>query len=557
MQKSLHEVEAELQSLLDEVGVEAFPMTKALYLKDVQITDAEGNPINAEEVDLEISLTEAESEAVEEMTDEKAAYDDEESEKAEEEEEAEKAEEEEEEAETKALDDEEEGDSEKPRRRLRVGLGVKPGNRVGQAADLRNPRDGTLTPRTGRGGGKSIAAEAKEAVTKALSNNVNNKGFDMRIDTKREGMVRWGSLKHINRVSNCADPELEAYRFGRWAAACMGHKKSQDYCKSNGLVTKAHLETVNSQGGFLVPEEFSNTLISLREEYGVFRRNAKIEPMTSDTKRVPKRSATLSASFVGEASAGTDTTQSFQSVQLVAKKLMVLTTISNELNEDSLINLGDSVAGEIAYAFSLKEDQCGFMGSGISTHGGIVGIAHSINNVASNAGITTLDSSDRYPSNIAIGDFHNMMSTLPNYADSPNCKFYMHKSVWNAACEAIIYNVGGTSAREASEGVRGLSFLGYPVELTQVMPDNTNSGSNAADGQATDQAFRFPILFGDLSMACSFGDRRDNTIAFSDSALNAFEQDEIVVRGTERFDIQCHTPGTSAEAGPMVGMKLD
>ena len=57
--------------------------------------------------------------------------------------------------------------------------------------------------------------------------------------------------------------------------------------------------------------------------------------------------------------------------------------------------------------------------------------------------------------------------------------------------------------------------------------------------------------------ACrAFADRRDNTIAFSDSALNAFEQDEIVVRGTERFDINFHAPGTSSEAGPMVALKL-
>jgi HK97 family phage major capsid protein len=546
MQKSLSEITEDLQGLLDEVGVEAFPRTKALYLKDVQITDAEGNPIDASDVDLEIALTAEETEAVEEVADEKAAYEDDEEEKADEDEEEDK-----EDAETKAAEDEENGENRKPRQRLRIGVGVKPGNRVGQAEDLRNPRSGQLDP-------KSMDAEITKAVSKALKTNVKNKGFDMRIDNERQGMVRWGSLKHINRVSNCADPELEAYKFGRWAAACMGHKKSQDYCKNHGIRTKAHLETVNSQGGFLVPDEFSNTLISLREEYGVFRRNAKIEPMTSDTKRVPKRSATLSASFVGEATAGTESTQTFQSVQLVAKKLMVLTTVSNELNEDSLINLGDSVAGECAYAFALKEDECGFMGDGSSTYGGIVGAVSALNNVSSNAGVNTLGGSDDLPSEVVIADFQDMMGKLPNYADSPNCKFYMHKSIYSAVCERIIYSVGGTSAREVSEGNRGTTFLGYPVEFVQVMPDNTGgSSSTGLDGDQSDERYRFACLFGDLSMAASFGDRRDNTIAFSDSALNAFEQDEIVVRGTERFDIQVHTPGTSAEAGPLVGMKLD
>jgi len=565
MQKSLTEVEADLQGLLDEVGVDSFPMTKALYLKDVQIVDAEGKPVSADDVDLEIELKAEEEEAEEkmEMEDEdekvygKPGPHDEDERKAVEEEE-EKADEDDE-RETKALEDEDNGEM-KPRQRLRIGVGVKPGARAGQPTSLRNPRTGDLLAQDGsrRGtGGKSIGEAAMEVVAKTLNNNkINSKGFDMRIDNEREGLKRWGSLKHISRVASCADQELEAYRIGRWAAACMGHKKSQDYCANHGIVTKAHLETVNSQGGFLVPEEFSNTLISLREEYGVFRRNAKIEPMTSDTKRIPKRSATLSASFVGEATAGAESTMTFQSVQLVAKKLMVLTSISNELNEDALLNLGDSVAGEIAYAQALKEDECGFMGTGTSEFGGIVGIINAMNNVSSNAGVTVLGTDDRRPSNIAIGDFHNMMGTLPPYADTPRAKFYMHKSIWNGVCESLIYAVGGTSAREIQQGSQGTTFLGYPVEFTQVMPDIT-TGSTGADGQATDQTFRFPIIFGDLSLGCAFGDRRENTIAFSDSALNAFEQDEIVVRGTERFDIQCHSPGTSAEAGPVVGMKLD
>ena len=47
---------------------------------------------------------------------------------------------------------------------------------------------------------------------------------------------------------------------------------------------------------------------------------------------------------------------------MTAKKLMVLTKYSNELNEDAVLNIGDDLAGEIAYAFALKEDQCGFTG---------------------------------------------------------------------------------------------------------------------------------------------------------------------------------------------------
>jgi hypothetical protein len=47
------------------------------------------------------------------------------------------------------------------------------------------------------------------------------------------------------------------------------------------------------------------------------------------------------------------------------------------------------------------------------------------------------------------------------------------------------------------------------------------------------------------------GDRRQTTIHMSEHALNAFEQDEIVIRGTERFDIVVHDVGDpTAAAGP-------
>ena len=524
MKKSINEVGKELQAILDEVGISGFPRAKALYLKDMEVLDEDGNPVDPEELEIEIARKET------------GDYVDPEEE------------EEEEELETKAEEDEEEELDDVPPKKPSARAPGKGGTR--KPSGERNQRTGRVD--IGRGGGKNLDRVVAKAVSGALGKNkVRLKGHDMRIDNEREGLKRWGSLKHISRIQT-ADPELEAYKFGRWAAACMGHKKSIDWCANRGIVTKAHVENVNSAGGFLVPEEFSDTLISLREEYGVFRRNAQLEPMASDTKRIPKRSATLTANFVGEATAGTESTQTFQQVNLVAKKLMVLTSISNELSEDSLVNLGDSVSGEIAYSFARREDECGFIGDGTSTYGGIVGAIHALNDVSSNAGVTTADSAANIDTlgELALSDILDVMALLPNYADSPNCKWYMHKSIYAGTVQAMIYEAGGTSARERAEGVQGSSFLGYPVEYVQVMPS-----SSTADGDSA-TPLNYPILFGDLRMAAAMGDRRQNTISFSDSALNAFEQDEIVVRGTERFDINFHSPGTSSDAGPLVALKL-
>lgn len=350
----------------------------------------------------------------------------------------------------------------------------------------------------------------------------------------------WGSLKNF-KSDDRGDAVDKALRFGHWLLASRGNRKSLAFCDRHGIEVKAHTEGVNSAGGFLVPDEFETELISLREQYGVFRREARVRPMSSDTLRVPRRSATLTASFVGEATAGTESTQTFESVLLVAKKAMVLTTVSNELNEDAFVNLADDVAGEIAYAFAKKEDECGFTGTGTSTYGGIRGVVDIIEN-----GTTAVQYYDAALSSsfadLSLDNIGAFMGLLPAYADTPNAKFYMHKAVWHGAFEAALTSAGGTSAREIKEGYAGQPTLfGYPVVFTQVM-----RSSYTAD--------KIVALFGDLTLAASFGDRRQTTIQISDSALNAFEQDELAIRGTERFDINVHDAGDSSTTGPIVGL---
>ena len=52
------------------------------------------------------------------------------------------------------------------------------------------------------------------------------------------------------------------------------------------------------------------------------------------------------------------------------------------------------------------------------------------------------------------------------------------------------------------------------------------------------------------------GDRRMVTVKYSDSALNAFEQDEVAVRGTERVDIISPNTGTASARGAMIQLTL-
>lgn len=318
---------------------------------------------------------------------------------------------------------------------------------------------------------------------------------------------------------------------------------------------KAAAENVNFDSGYLVPEEIGSDIVDLREQYGVFRQYAKIVPMTSDTRTDPRRKDGVAVSFVGEGSAGTQADKTWNQVRLTAKKLMALTKYSTEISEDAMINIGDDLAEEFAYAFALKEDQCGFNGDATSTYGGIRGVTTRLKGVSATianiAGLTVATGTgygSSYGATV-LGDFNKVVGTLPEYAEQrdPRCAWFVSKFYWGSVMQKLATAAGGNKVSDIVNGARMKEFLGYPVVISQVMPK-------------TPAVNQVVALLGSMRLSTNFGTRREIGISVSNSALNAFEQDQLVMRGTERFDINVHdvgddtsTAGDSAQAGPVAG----
>jgi HK97 family phage major capsid protein len=390
----------------------------------------------------------------------------------------------------------------------------------------------------------SMTEVQKEEVTKSIRREVS-----ARLDAMPRGLSVVGNVDekpweklatYSTKVKSFSSKEM-AWKFGTWCLATMGHKKSQDNCKNHGIQIKAHTEGVNSQGGFLVPDEMAAELVTLREQYGVFRRNAKIYRMASDTLRIPRKNTGLTAYWVGEAIAGTESTMGFDSVQLVAHKLTALTTVSNELLEDSVIDLASDVANEIAYQFAFKEDDAGFNGDGTSSYGGIVGLA----NALTDATYQISDSGQSTYGAITAANVGTAIGLLPAWAGQrSNIKIFCNKSTYHAVFERLALGAGGATAAEVASGLQTPRFFGYPVEFSQAIAYTPSTGGSVV------------AYIGDLAQSCYLGDRRATSIAFSDSALNAFEQDERVVRGTERVDIVCANVGSASATGGIIKFTL-
>lgn len=367
---------------------------------------------------------------------------------------------------------------------------------------------------------------------------------------------RGGSLKNFKGERNGLSADERAYRFGMFALARMASDIPNHYGHFANAIQFAQDQWAISTtsggdgGGSLVPDEFGTDLIDLREEYGVARRIFKRRPMSSDTRTDPRRTGGLTAYFTGEGAAATESTKEWDVVRLTAKKLTVISRYTNELSMDSVISIGDDLAGEISYAFANKEDECGFNGDGTSTYGGINGVRAALKSAAGtpttdSAGGVIVGAGNLY-GELTLANFHSVLGVLPMYARTPNTVWVCSATFFHTVMEKLMLASGGVPAAEIREGSPVYRFLGYPVVISQVMP-TTEANSQVC------------ALLGDFTLGASFGDRMMDSIAFSDSASvggqSLWERNEIGIRGTERFDINVHDVGSSSAAGPIVGLQ--
>jgi HK97 family phage major capsid protein len=97
---------------------------------------------------------------------------------------------------------------------------------------------------------------------------------------------------------------------------------------------------------------------------------------------------------------------------------------------------------------------------------------------------------------------------------------------------------GGNTSQNLADG--GLpKYLGYPVVEV-----------NALNGTLTAQVSTNLLCLGDLRMATVFGDRRKMTLSTTDQRY--WDEDQMAIKATERFDFNCHSTGNATEAGAVV-----
>ena len=230
----------------------------------------------------------------------------------------------------------------------------------------------------------------------------------------------------------------------------------------------------------------------------------------------------------------------YGNVQLIARKLACSCRLSTEVMEDALVNLADQVTTEFSTSLALKIDQCGWLGDGTQTYGGIYGIVPKIDNGSYTASVVTAATGGTTFGSLTLNDFLNVMGKVPLYARQ-GAEWYVSPAGFAASMARLKYAAGGNAVQQIG-GDAGLEFLGYKVNLVHVMNTTLTSDPSAVK-----------VIFGNMKLSSILAKRRDFSVKLYDQVYAT--TDQLLLQGTMRFDINHHSLGSTSEVGPVVALK--
>ncbi|MCR4719762.1 MAG: phage major capsid protein [Firmicutes bacterium] len=226
----------------------------------------------------------------------------------------------------------------------------------------------------------------------------------------------------------------------------------------------------DSEGGYLVPDEFERTLVQGLEDANIIRQLAKVINTDSGERKIPVVASHGSAAWIAEESALTESDDVFGQVTLGAHKLGTLIKVSNELLSDSVFDLESYMASEFARRIGNAEEDAFINGNGTNKPTGII--------TSASAGVTTAAASAITLDEI-IDLYHSLKTPYRK-----NASFIMNDATIKVIRKMKDENgqyLWQPSVRDGEPD----TLLGRPIYASSYMP--TIAASNV------------PIIFGDYS----------------------------------------------------------
>lgn len=154
----------------------------------------------------------------------------------------------------------------------------------------------------------------------------------------------------------------------------------------------------DSEGGYLVPDEYENTLIEKLHDENIIRQYATVIKSSNSDKKIPVVAGYGEATWTDEEAAYTESDDSFGVITLGANKLTSIIKVSEELLNDSVFDLEQYISKEFVRRMAAVEENAFINGTGTGRPTGILQTAETGKTTAAAAAITADEVIDLYHS---------------------------------------------------------------------------------------------------------------------------------------------------------------
>ena len=367
---------------------------------------------------------------------------------------------------------------------------------------------------------KSVEFDIKEAVKEAIK-EVKSTIVPKVFQPVKEKKIHVSAVDRFSTKLKVHKTYDEAYASGMfYRAALCGSKKANDwYLENKGIDIQkqnVQVEGTDTLGGYTVPTETSAALIDYSVDYGTFLKHARIENMLHSVKTIPRLDGTPDVAWIGENVTIPQTEITFDQITLTTNKLVARILSSNELFQDSVIAIGETISQQLSKATNNEIDRVGFNGDTDAgdPFTGIVTACEADGRLRNISGGT---------SNVTLTDINYVMGDLPQQYDNSNTKWFGHKKLYHEIFARLLAAAGGNTILTL-EGSLSQNVLGYKYEYVDVMEPGGNNPSATT-----------PIaLFGDFNQCCIYGNKGSLTIQSNDRNETSWNNDGISIRSILR-----------------------
>lgn len=258
---------------------------------------------------------------------------------------------------------------------------------------------------------------------------------------------------------------------------------------------KALAEGTDSAGGYLVPDEFRADIVDWAQDKPVIRRFATVWPMKEKVLELPALAADVAVYWGSENTSISTTSADFGNVTLTAYKLNAIIYLSQELFDDSAVELVSYLTDRFAQAIYREEDRKFMVGTGSGQPKGISQETIGTTN-AGNAGT---------PDHL-----------MEAYWRLPQA--HRENAVWLASNLTLLQ----ISKKKDDNGqylMTSPTSGGLPQIMGRPVLEQNDCGKT--------------VYFGDLRFYY-IGDRKQMSVKTTDVGAGTFEKDQVAIKVTER-----------------------